>query len=210
MKTTRERGRWISTVDTAKLIRSALKGAFPGTKFSVRSRSYAGGSSIHIRWSDGPTDWEVSGLTSGFEGGAFDGSIDLAYYVESWRRPNGTATPARSPGTDGSRGSVGGFDNPRPHPDAELVQFSAKYVTTSRETSLDRERIAQDLCDLPQRGCVGRDPRGRMGTGDPRDLREHGGRLVARTSIPAGAVYAGVQRFDGSDPFEWCAIYFAE
>lgn len=210
METTSEPRRWISTVDTAKLIRSVLKRAFPGTKFSVRSRSYSGGSAILIRWTDGPTDLEVSGLTDGFEGGGFDGSIDLAYYIESWLRPDGTATPARSPGTEGSRGSVPAFDNPRPQPDAELVAFSAKYVSTSRETSLDLERIGRDLCELQGREFVDLNQRGLMGTGDPRDLYEHVARLLAQTSIPTGAVYAGLQRFDGSDPFAWAAIYFAE
>ena len=68
--------KYISTTDTAKLIRKSLKEAFPTTKFSVVSSKYAGGSSIHIRWIDGPTDAEVSAISDRFAGAYFDGSID--------------------------------------------------------------------------------------------------------------------------------------
>ena len=46
---------WLSTAETAKLVRKALKKAFPGMKFSVRSSNYANGSSIDVSWTDGPT-----------------------------------------------------------------------------------------------------------------------------------------------------------
>ena len=46
--------KYFDTVETAKLIRKALKAKFPGVKFSVRSRKYAGGSSIDVVWTDGP------------------------------------------------------------------------------------------------------------------------------------------------------------
>lgn len=35
--------KWLSCSDTAKLVREVLKKQFPGTKFSVRSKTYAGG-----------------------------------------------------------------------------------------------------------------------------------------------------------------------
>ena len=73
----------ISTTDTAKLIRQALAAAFPGQKFSVKSKSYAGGSSITIKWTDGPTSSEVETVTEQFEGADFDGSQDLKTYHDS-------------------------------------------------------------------------------------------------------------------------------
>jgi hypothetical protein len=69
--------RLISTADTAKLIRSALKAAFPGTSFQVRSKSYAGGSSIDVHWTDGPTQGQVLAVTNPFEGATFDAMQDL-------------------------------------------------------------------------------------------------------------------------------------
>lgn len=72
----------ISLTDTAKLIRETLKTEFAGIKFSVRSKSYSGGSSIDIRWTDGPTSKQVNAFTSMFEGATFDGMIDLKSYVD--------------------------------------------------------------------------------------------------------------------------------
>ena len=45
---------YISVAATAKLVRHALKREFPGVKFSVRSTSYSGGSSVRVGWTDGP------------------------------------------------------------------------------------------------------------------------------------------------------------
>lgn len=59
---------YISTTDTAKLIRKALKESFPGVKFSVRSSKYSGGSSIRVSWVDGPNDKQVKAITDLFEG----------------------------------------------------------------------------------------------------------------------------------------------
>ena len=39
---------YYSVKDTAKLVRQALKEAFPGVKFGVRCSSYAGGASIGV------------------------------------------------------------------------------------------------------------------------------------------------------------------
>lgn len=45
---------YMTTAETAKMVRRALGEAFPGVKFSVRSKTYAGGSSIDVYWMDGP------------------------------------------------------------------------------------------------------------------------------------------------------------
>lgn len=62
--------------ETAKLVRSSLKEAFPGVKFSVRGREYSGGASIRVEWLDGPTAREVEQITNRFKASYFDGSID--------------------------------------------------------------------------------------------------------------------------------------
>jgi hypothetical protein len=68
--------KYISVVDTAKLIRAALKESFAGVKFSVKSSSYAGGASINISYVDGPTSKQVEDVISVFEGSYFDGMQD--------------------------------------------------------------------------------------------------------------------------------------
>jgi hypothetical protein len=78
-----ESAKSLTVAETAKLMRKSLKEAFPGTKFSVRSSSYAGGASIDVYWTDGPTDAAVARLAKGFEGASFDGMIDLKSYHDT-------------------------------------------------------------------------------------------------------------------------------
>ena len=126
---------YLSTAETARLIRSAVKKAFPNVKFSVRSDSYSGGSSIRVDWTDGPTTKQVNAIASQYEGSGFDGSIDLKYGFTSWLSPDGSAIVADCSGTVGSRGSVPAIHNDKPHADAVLVRFSSDFVFCSRRYS---------------------------------------------------------------------------
>lgn len=115
--------RSISLVDTAKMLRGALKAEFPGTKFSVRSKSYSGGASITASWTDGPTSAAVQKVCDRYNGAEFDGMIDLKSYKDS------IITTA-----DGM----------------ETVSFGADYVFTRREFSDEfmatcEEQIVADL-----------------------------------------------------------------
>jgi hypothetical protein len=67
--------RYIPAREQASLIRKSLKESFPAIKFSVRKQS---GSSIDIRWQDGPTIKQVEAVVSRFAGGYFDGMTDYA------------------------------------------------------------------------------------------------------------------------------------
>lgn len=66
----------IDVKDTAKMIRDALKQCFPGVKFSVKSSRYAGGASINVSWTDGPSAALVDQITGRFSGAYFDGMTD--------------------------------------------------------------------------------------------------------------------------------------
>ena len=68
--------KYLSCAETAKLVRAALKEAFPGVKFSVKSSTYAGGASINVAYTDGPSASQVEGITSAFQGSYFDGMTD--------------------------------------------------------------------------------------------------------------------------------------
>lgn len=141
--------RYISTTETAKLIRKALKAAFPGQKFSVRSSSYAGGSSIRVNWTDGPTKRQVEAICGNFEGKGFDGMIDMQYYYSHWLMPDGSVTIAHTSGTEGSRGNVPAINNPAPHPKAELVQFGNSFLFCDRDVSeAFIERIKSDFARI--------------------------------------------------------------
>ena len=67
---------YLSCAETAKLVRAALKESFPGVKFSVKSSTYAGGASINVSYTDGPSASQVEGITSAFQGSYFDGMTD--------------------------------------------------------------------------------------------------------------------------------------
>jgi hypothetical protein len=126
---------YLSCAETAKLIRAALKKAFPGVKFSVRSDTYSGGASIRVKWLDGPTDKAVSAVAGVYASGGFDGMIDMKYSSTEWLMPDGSASPASSCGTQGSMGTVSAYDHPAPGPGARKVRFGADYVFCTRSVS---------------------------------------------------------------------------
>jgi len=66
--------------ETAKFVRASLKESFPGIKFSVRSKTYSGGSSISVGWTDGPTTAVVNAVVDSFTGATFDGMTDCKNY----------------------------------------------------------------------------------------------------------------------------------
>ncbi len=123
---------YISTTETAKLIRAQLKKAFPGQKFSVRSKSYAGGSSISVYWTDGPTTKQVDAVTAIFSGSDFDGMVDLKTYNRHWLNPDGTVSIAHAGGQGSTRPDHYGD---APTPNSKLVSISADFVFANRETS---------------------------------------------------------------------------
>jgi hypothetical protein len=116
---------------TAGMIRKALKAAFPKVKFEVVTSKYAGGSSISIRYAEGPTVQEVADVADAFEGRGFDGMIDMAYSIQAWML-NGQVIGTASKGTVNSRGSVPAWGQIPPHDDAELVSFGGSYIRISQ------------------------------------------------------------------------------
>lgn len=126
-----------SCAETAKLIRSALKTAFPGVKFSVRSSTYANGASVSIRWTDGPAGRDVDAVARVFSGADFDGMIDLKVYSDHWLEPDGTVKIAHRPGTTGSLTEI--IEDP-PSANARLVSFGADFVFTERRISAEWKR----------------------------------------------------------------------
>lgn len=71
---------YLSAAETAKLIRTALKEAFAGVKFSVRSDNYSMGASVRVNWVDGPNTAQVEAVAKRFQGASFDGSDDSMHY----------------------------------------------------------------------------------------------------------------------------------
>lgn len=132
MTTTTPR-RWIGSADTAKLIRLALRDAFPGVKFSVRCAP--GGSSIRVGWTDGPFTRDVDAVVKPYAGGRFDPMIDLAYNADHYLCSTHGVTFRHA------YGHGAGYDTEPVQPccgDAEQVQFLNNYVFTERTVSPER------------------------------------------------------------------------
>jgi hypothetical protein len=146
---------WISTADTAKCVRRALADAFPGVRFSVRSKVYSGGSSITVHWTDGPSTRDVDSVIGVFAGRDFDGMIDLGIYVDAIVDARGRVIGHKSPGTVGSHGTIPPTDDPVP-PGARVVHFGASYVFSSRTISPDVQTAADAI--LAKRGYDPRAP----------------------------------------------------
>lgn len=66
--------RYVTQAETNKMIRAALRDAFPGVKFSVTG---SGGNATNVRWVDGPDEKRVEDIARRFEGKSFDGMQDL-------------------------------------------------------------------------------------------------------------------------------------
>jgi hypothetical protein len=64
--------RMIHGAEQGKMVRAALKQAFPGIKFSVTSKG-----AINVSWTNGPTKKAVAAIVDTFRGGDFDGMQDL-------------------------------------------------------------------------------------------------------------------------------------
>ena len=133
---------WIDRATVAGMIRRDLKRAFPAIKFSVRSRSYAGGGAIDVYWTDGPTRDRVATVCAKYQDRGFDGSIDLEYHIDHYMLPDGTIGQLKSSGTQGSLGYVPAFNNGLPA-GAKRVRLNTGYLDFNREFS----PAMQSRCD---------------------------------------------------------------
>ena len=160
---------YISVAETAKLVRQALKRAFPGVAFSVRSKSYSGGASVDVYWTDGTRTTDVDPIIKQYQGGDFDGSIDLKYSQTHYLRPDGTTMTAYNPGTSGAGGSDPSEDNrglAEVMPEnVRVVRFSADFVFSNRSIS-DWEQKEQGAADYIRShcACTGERPNDQFGT----------------------------------------------
>ncbi|HZA71487.1 MAG TPA: LPD29 domain-containing protein [Propionibacteriaceae bacterium] len=129
---TTAKARYIDTAEVAKMMRPQLRRTFPGVKFSVRISRYSGGSSIDIRWTDGPTVKQVEAVTHAFQSARFDGMIDLQYSANSWYCATHGARVAETYGH--GMGDDGPVES-RCCAAAELVHFGSGYIHEVRELS---------------------------------------------------------------------------
>lgn len=69
-----------SLIAASKNIKIELALAFPGIKFSIKTRRFSGGDAIDVSWTDGPTSKQVDEIIDRYSAGSFDGMQDLYEY----------------------------------------------------------------------------------------------------------------------------------
>jgi hypothetical protein len=119
---------YYDTAEVAKIIRFVLKREFPRTKFSVRLRRFAGGSSVDVHYDkDGahaPKKADVESHIKNFVNHDFDGMTDSSVYLTHWMTPDYKVTLA----TRDAMTFQKAIKNPKPSKDAMLVHFGAGFV----------------------------------------------------------------------------------
>lgn len=125
--------RYLRAAETNKLIRNALKVAFPGVKFSVK-----GDNACRVTWTDGPEAFAVEALLGPYRNGGFNGSIGMAYNSTSYLLKDGTVISGRSSGTTGSMGSREAYAFVA-HEGAEEISMGVTYIWTTRTISPEFE-----------------------------------------------------------------------
>jgi hypothetical protein len=148
--------KYLGLAETNKLLRQTLKAEFPGVKFTVRGKSYSGGSSTDIAWTDGPTVPDVDAIARPFGYKGFDGMIDMQYSYRQALLPSGRIVCVGTSGTEGSRGTVPAWSEAVPE-GAVPVSSGLSYVFTRRTLSpafVETVRASlvrlssRDYCDL--------------------------------------------------------------
>ena len=170
-----QQSEYLSCAETAKLVRKALKAAFPHVTFRVLSKTYSMGASIDVAWEDGPRAERVKAITDPFEGKSFDGMIDLAVANRHYITADGVVGYAGTQGTEGSHGTIAPVANEIPE-GARVVRFLADYIFPQRQVSEYDTKLAEALAHIRE-NChtEGEEPDDRFANDWVRDLA---GRMV--------------------------------
>ena len=138
--------RKIDVVDVAKLVRQALKIAFPGPKFSATSSRFAGGTSIHVKWNYTRIESEVGQLIDRFQGTRYNKALDSWEPLTHRFQSDGSSVTM---GLYGTSETVSNWTDPIVArvlpPDTTLVRFGADYLNCYREPT------AAELAELQRR-----------------------------------------------------------
>lgn len=129
--------RYVPATEIAKEVRRRLKAKWPETKFSVRSqfsvrsKKYAGGASINVRWTDGPTQKQVDEVTDALQSVSHIDNTDFAHHK-----------PVELDGEPVHSGANYIFGHREFSP--ELLQMVAEMELANRGLSPDAIRVVQE------------------------------------------------------------------
>ena len=72
-----------TAAQTAQEIRKVLKHIHPEIKFQITSKSYSGGNSVEIQYTNGVATKEIEKIVNCFEYGSFNGMEDIYEYTNT-------------------------------------------------------------------------------------------------------------------------------
>jgi hypothetical protein len=160
--------------EAAKGIRSELKAAFPGTKFSVRTSYFSMGNSIDISWDFGPTCAAVDAIVKKYQYGRFDSMTDCSSSEDTLVSL-----------ADGSVKVLGG---------AKFVQTQRNFRAAKGDYSSETafwERVQRDLCALQGIEYAGRNTPF-YANSDRDSVSDIAYRVISRADLSNG--YNGLRR----------------
>lgn len=73
----------LTLVETAQLVQQVLREAFPGTGFYVKTQRDANGARLHVEWTDGPRELQVTKLLAPLQSstpGTFGGKTPVEHF----------------------------------------------------------------------------------------------------------------------------------
>lgn len=140
--------RFIGVAEMAKILKKELRHNFPDVKFSVKSDSYSGGSSINVEYTDGVAFDKVDSIARNYAGKGFDGMIDMSYFHYLYLNKDGFLRTHKSEGTTDSMGVSPSYENKLPE-GAIMVETSHPYIFTRRNISNEvKMKASKDLAKL--------------------------------------------------------------
>lgn len=124
---------YYTAAETAGLVRTALRRAFPGVRFGVTTLTYAGGATVRVVIPhSGPPRSDVQLIAENYAGGDFDGSIDMGWTRVTYLDPDGVVRGFEDPGSADFGGMVPGRHDPQP-PGTVRAHLGATFVRVETE-----------------------------------------------------------------------------
>lgn len=182
-------------------IRTELKRAFPGVKFSVRYDSFSGGDSYDVDWTDGPTAKQVRDIIDKYG----DMHPDSYSYGDYW-----DCVPSIF---NGLFGSVGYTCANRHLSDEAIQKAMQDNPTLSRDDACDmlykkdltpaieekkQQKKSESTCKAGNYNVIEYSDKAFAVTGDTKaikdDLKRLGGRFNAKLRCGAGWIFSNKQR----------------
>lgn len=74
---------YASAPESAKLLKAALRAAFPATRFSVTLDRGTAYGCANVRWTDGPSTKLVDAVVGPFSGEGFDSMTDCSFHINT-------------------------------------------------------------------------------------------------------------------------------